>query len=115
MTDWLPRQLKICAKYGASFEPSSDRDKAGVASNTNLRPLNGLRHPPETGTCGWFIWGATSWSDAPDYFRPYHVAHLEELCPDVLPFLGLGPGWRFLIDSDRVDVWFDDSLLTPAQ
>jgi len=114
MPDWLARQLEICAKYGASFAPSSDEDKAGVASNTDLRPLNGLRHPPEPGTCGWFIWGGSVLSDSPEYFKPYHVAHLQELCPQVLPFLGLSPGWRFLIHGEHVDVWFDDSLLTPA-
>ena len=111
MTDWLTRQLETCAQHGASFAPSSNEDKAGVAANTELRPLNGLRHTPQAGTCGWFIWGGTTLSSSPDFFKPVHVSHLEQLCPEVLPFLGMAPGWRFLIDGQHTDVWFDDQLL----
>ena len=111
MTDWLQRQLQICERYGASFLPSSSSDKLGLARNTNLKPLNGLRHPPESGTCGWFIWGGTEFSEAVDFFQPLHVAHVEDKCPSAMPFLGLAPGWRFLVDEEHVDVWFDENLL----
>ncbi len=111
MTDWLPRQLEICDRFGASFLPSSDTETLGIARNTNLRPLNGLRHPPESDTCGWYLWGGVELSQAPDFFEPVHVSHLETRCPLALPFLGLGPGWRFLLDGDQVDVWFDPNLL----
>ena len=33
------------------------------------------------------------------------------LCPEVLEFLGLPPGYRFLLAIDYVDVWYDPSLL----
>jgi len=111
MTDWLPRQLEICERYGASFLPSSDPEKLGIARNTAVRPLNGLRHPPESGTCGWYLWGGTELSQSPNFFQPLHVSHLEETCPMAMPFLGLAPGWRFLVDGDQVGVWFDPSLL----
>ena len=113
MTDWLQCQLQICQQYGASFLPSSSSDKLGLARNTDLKPLNGLRHPPESGTCGWFIWGGEQFSEAADFFEPVHVTHLEERCPGALPFLGLAPGWRFLLAGEHVDVWFDQKLLNP--
>jgi hypothetical protein len=30
--------------------------------------------------------------------------------PEVVPFLALPPGWRFLLD-ENYDVWFDVTLL----
>jgi hypothetical protein len=40
------------------------------------------------------------------------VAHLSSWRPEVLKFLGLPPGWRFLTDvKGYEDVWHDPSLL----
>jgi hypothetical protein len=39
------------------------------------------------------------------------VSHLGDWCPTAIPYLGLPPGWRFLIASDHEEVWFDESLL----
>ena len=74
-------------------------------------PLNGLRHLPEVGTTGWFIWAGESLSSDPEFFQPLHVQHLLDWCPDVIPYLGLPPGWRFLIAPGHEDVWFDQTLL----
>jgi hypothetical protein len=49
-------------------------------------------------------------SDAPDFFVPLHVEHLTEWCPVVLRFLGLPPGWRFLVAGEYQDVREDRSL-----
>jgi len=50
-------------------------------------------------------------SDDPDFFRPLHVEHVAEWCPEVQPYLALPPGWRFLIAPGHEDVWFDPALL----
>ena len=42
---------------------------------------------------------------------PRHVSHLRDRLPEVEQYLGLAPGWRFLITPDYEDVWFDESLL----
>jgi hypothetical protein len=44
-----------------------------------------------------------------------HVRHLAEECPEILPYLGLPPGWRFLVTPDHEDIWFDQSLLEPER
>ncbi len=73
-------------------------------------PLHGLRHPPESGTTGWFIWSG-DYSEADDFFKPLHLYHLQEDCPAALPYLALPLGWRFLVAPGYADVWFDSSLL----
>jgi hypothetical protein len=85
----------------------------GVAAavGTGLLPLNGLRHPIEGATCGWYIWAGEEPSESSDFFQPLHVEHLSERCAEVLPYLGLAPGWRFLIANGHEDVWYDPSLL----
>jgi hypothetical protein len=73
-------------------------------------PIHGLRHPPAHDTNGWYIW-AGEFSTSPDFFAPIHTSHLIERLPQVLQFLGLPPGYRFLIAAEYVDVWFDSALL----
>lgn len=88
---------------------------AGVSDNVRASavPINGLRHPPEGDTTGWYIWaGQQGFSpDDLNFFKPMHIRHLAELCPAVLAYLGLPPGWRFLIAPNHEDVWEDKSLL----
>jgi hypothetical protein len=78
-------------------------------------PRNGLRHPPEGDTTGWYIWAGDTLSDDADFFEPLHVRHLVERCPELLKFLGLPPGWRFLVASAHEDVWEDESLLDVSE
>ena len=106
------RQREVCERYGSSFVASPADLKVGISENAKqgLGPLNGLRHRPERGTTGWYIWRGEELSQSPDFFVPLCVAHLEIWCAEALPFLGLAPGWRFLTTGDYVDVWFDETL-----
>jgi len=85
----------------------------GVALKTQLSfgPLNGLRHPPTATTCGWYLWGGLEFSEDPEFFLPIHVFHIPQRVPRAEKYLGLAPGWRFLIDANYEDVWFDANLL----
>lgn len=109
-------QRVLCQSYGADFWPVDDNMKVGVSLNVKdgVQTINGLRHPPEGDTAGWYIWAGEELGQAPDFFKPLHVAHLEQWCPQVIKYLGLAPGWRFLIANGYEDVWFDESILTPA-
>jgi len=108
----LESQSEICARFGAVPDSPASDEKLGVALDTlNRVPLNGLRHPPENGTCGWYIWGGTEFPRDDDGFSPLHVGHLSEYCPGAIRFLALPPGWRFLTDGAHADVWQDQELL----
>lgn len=108
-----PAQAAVCRRFGAGSLPVRAHEKVGLARNTGRQqqPLNGLRHAPEDGTSGWFIWAGEQLSQSPDFFVPVHAVHLSELLPEVERYLALPPGWRFLIAGDYEDVWFDPSLL----
>jgi len=109
-------QEGICARFEAKFMPTDETYKLGMSDSAMRyeQPLNGLRHPPESGTSGWFIWGGEQLGSDPGFFKPIHVHHVRELCPAVLPYLALPPGWRFLIADGCEDVWFDEALLNPS-
>ena len=105
-------QEEICRKYSSDCILPVAKTKVGVALNTlDKEPLNALRHPPESDTCGWYIWGGEELSDAPDFFQPLHVEHLSEKCPEIVSYLGLAPGWRVLLAEGYEDVWYDETLL----
>jgi hypothetical protein len=58
------------------------------------------------------IWRGTHLSQADDFFESLHARHLSDWCPDAIRFLGLPPGWRFLVAPGQEDVWYDATLLT---
>lgn len=107
------KQKDICSRFGAPFAGCDLNLKVGISRNVKdgVRPLNGLRIKPEGDTCGWYIWAGEKFSEEPDFFVPLHAAHLEEWAPLILPYLGLPPGWRFLITEAYEDVWEDKQLL----
>ncbi|HKR65947.1 MAG TPA: hypothetical protein VJZ00_19605 [Thermoanaerobaculia bacterium] len=106
-------QASICAKYGATPFAVSSGLKAGVAANvwSGLVPLNGLRHPQAGDSSGWYLWAGEEFSTDPDLWRAVHIEHLSDIRPEVMKYLALPPGWRFLIARDYEDVWYDESLL----
>ena len=110
------KQREICTRFGATFYKCDCNLKVGISRNVKdgVKPINGLRIKPDGDTNGWYIW-AGEWSDADDFFVPLHGNHLEEWVPLVLPYLGLEPGWRFLIDENYEDVWQDIELLKRYQ
>ena len=106
------QQLECCKKQGADYFPSPAHLKVGIALNERegLLPINGLRHPPEGDTTGWYIWAGEELPDDPDFFKPLHIDHLPDWCPVALCYLGLPPGWRFLVAGDYEDIWYDEFL-----
>jgi hypothetical protein len=112
--DWINIQMEVCNKYNSPFIEAPLDLRIGIALNVRdgIYPINGLRHKPEREITGWFIWAGERFSHNPDFFVPLHVAHLSEWCPNVIKYLGLSPGWRFLIAPPSYeDVWVDKSLL----
>ena len=114
MTNHEGAQRLICKKYGANWDAPAVETKAGVQRlfTFNSPPIHGLRHPAEPGTSGWFIWeGSSSIPNDDSFFVPMHIIHIVEKWPPLVQYLGLPPGWRFLIAPEYEDVWFDASLL----
>lgn len=112
MTDSECQRL-VCSRVGAGFFPAPSCQKLGISNGAlaGERPLHGLRHPPEGDTTGWYIWSGEELSEDPELFKPIHVSHLTEIDPELVQFLGLPPGWRFLFDNGYEDIWFDEELL----
>lgn len=104
--------MQRCSRYGLAPVAWPPHLKVGIARNVRdgVLPINGLRHLPVGDTTGWYIWAGEEPSLDPEFFVPLHVAHLAEWCPAALRFLGLPPGWRFLVSGDHEDVWEDPAL-----
>lgn len=107
----MQSQEEICKKFGATPMLSKTNEKLGIAIETlGKQPINGLRHNPENGTCGWYIWCGEEMSEDPDFFKPLHVSHLAGYLPEIEQYLSLPPGYRFLVAEGYEDVWHDPQL-----
>ncbi|WP_298481439.1 hypothetical protein [uncultured Maribacter sp.] len=103
-------QKQICKKYNSDFNEIDEKLFIGVSSNLELEPINGLRHPKHGKMSGWYIWSG-EWSNDDDFFEPLCLEHLIEKKPDLIKYLGLNVGFRFLADKKGyVDVWYDKSI-----
>ena len=62
--DFDKEQKMLCEKYNAPFLASPCFLKVGIALNVKDGnfPINGLRHPPEGDTSGWYIWAGEGFS-----------------------------------------------------
>lgn len=94
----------------ASTDDKLGASRAMIEADSWDWPVHRLRHPPEADTTGWYLWTGEL-QDDPSFFRPWHVAHALNRCPELAPLLDLPPGSRFVFAPDYTDVWQDDSLL----
>ena len=53
----IAEQKKLCDKYKLPWVESPAHLKVGIAENvkSGILPINGLRHPIENGTTGWYM------------------------------------------------------------
>ncbi|MBW8201956.1 hypothetical protein [Flagellimonas abyssi] len=114
--EYISEQKKLCLSYGAKYQIAQWGEFIGLGKNFDPKanPLNGLRHPKDGNTTGWYIWSGQDFDTNDDtFFEPVHLNHLIELCPDIVKYLGLPAGWRFLYaeGGNYEDVWRDASLL----
>jgi hypothetical protein len=106
----IESQKETCATHNSQWKPINKKLRVGVSSNLYTDPINGLRHPSEKGTTGWFIWTG-KYSERDDFFQPMCAEHLLQIRPDIIKYLGLDIGYRFLTDKNGyVDIWFDEKL-----
>jgi hypothetical protein len=103
-----PEQLAVCKRFNSVVVVPLAGEKLGIALNTLTHvPLHAVRRQIENGTCGWYLWGG-EYSSADDFYQPMHVDHLPSICPQIIPYLALAPGWRLILAPDYEDVWFDE-------
>jgi len=106
----IDKQKEICKTNNSNWKPINKKLKVGISANLDKDPINGLRHPSEKGTTGWFIWTG-EYSEADDFFQPICAEHLLQQRPDIIKYLGLVIGFRFLADRNNYeDIWFDEKL-----
>jgi hypothetical protein len=115
-TSWEQHQLAACAAKNVDPVDVGPDEKLGISRNVRpgVLPIQGVRHLPENGTCGWYIW-AGEMSEDPSFFEPIHVSHLADRCAEAMRFLLLPPGWSFAVTADGYDAWFEPTVdLTPS-
>ena len=103
----IEEQQLLCEEFGSAYVEVSGDDVVAVAVQTlNKDPIVGLRKKAEGDEqVAWYIYGGEQVSSDAD-FEIMAVRELQDIAPEVLPYLALDQGFRFMIDADDYeDVW----------
>jgi hypothetical protein len=105
MTALSDLQQDVCGNIGAQFLVCDHSLKIELAEILIHDVFPSTATSPTRGRNGGMVHlVGRNLSDAPDFFVPLHAIHLHERCPEILKYLGLAPGWRFLIAPGYEDV-----------
>lgn len=107
LAELIAEQKLLCEEFGSAYVEVSGDDVIAIAVKTlNKDPLVGIRKKAETEeNISWYIYGGEL-EEGTDDFETMTVRQLQEIAPDVLPYLALETGYRFMIDGDDYeDVW----------
>ena len=111
LQELIAEQKLLCEEVGSAYVEVSGDDVVAVAVNTlEQEPIVGIRKKPESvENVSWFIYGGEQVSNE-EAFETMTVRELQDIMPDVLPYLALEQGFRFMIDGDDYeDVWKEDA------
>ncbi|MBS4431123.1 MULTISPECIES: hypothetical protein [Pectobacterium] len=103
------QQKQTCDKYQLPLHPPEEM--IAIALDTlQHSPIYGTRIVlPENGTISWFI-HCGDYSAESGFYQALHTSHLEEMLPEVIPYLFLPEGTKFIIDrAGYEDVWQDEA------
>lgn len=107
LQDLIEEQKLLCEEFDSAYIQVKSEDLVAVAvQSLNKEPIVGIRKTPESAqAAAWYIY-AGELEDGEDAFEVMTVKALEEILPEVLPYLALQAGFRFMIDHDDYeDVW----------
>ncbi|ALH96032.1 hypothetical protein [Acinetobacter equi] len=107
LQELIAEQKLLCEEVGSAYIEVKGDDVVAVAVHTlNQDPIVGIRKPVETEeNVSWYIYGGEL-QEGEDFFETMTVKKLQDIIPEVLPYLALDIGYRFMIDGDDYeDVW----------
>lgn len=99
-----------CMKFNSKFVQTSKNEMVAVALDSLGKiPITGIRNVLEEGENISCFFYCGEFSEDDDFFKPIHISHLENYLPEVIPYLALGEGFRFVIDKQgHEDVWKEE-------
>lgn len=106
LAELIAEQKLLCEEVGSAYVEVKGDDVIAVAVHTlNKDPIVGIRKLAEgEEQVSWYIYGGEL--EGADSFETMTVRKFQELAPEVLPYLALDVGYRFMIDADDYeDVW----------
>ena len=109
--NYIEQQKVLCKELRVRWTQIEPNQIIGLSIDISQQPIHGLRHPIENKSAGWYVWTG-EYSESVDFYKPVHAGHLVDIKPELLKYLGLPPGYRFLIDDGGYeDIWYDKTLL----
>jgi hypothetical protein len=102
----------VCERFSLCPQTPHLDSVIGLAiASVGKGEINGLRHPIQGNSNGWYIWYG-EYSNSDDFFSPVCIKHLNKYFnKDINEYLDLPIGFRFLIANNYEDVWYDEKLL----
>jgi len=103
LQELIAEQKLLCEEVGSAYVEVTGDDVVAVAVHT----LKQDKKPETAENISWYIYGGEPSSE--ETFETMTVRELQDIAPEVLPYLALETGFRFMIDADDYeDVWKEE-------
>lgn len=107
LQELIAEQKLLCEEVESAYIEVKGDDVVAIAVQTlDQEPIVGIRKPAETPeNISWYIYGGEL-PEGDAVFETISIKKLQDILPEVLPYLALDVGYRFMIDGDDYeDVW----------
>ncbi|WP_228714933.1 immunity protein Imm33 domain-containing protein [Acinetobacter pullicarnis] len=112
LQDLIDEQKLLCEEFDSAYIEVKGDDLVAVAlQSIKQEPIVGIRKKPIPGeSVAWYIYGGELQTKDED-FEIMSIKELQDILPEVLPYLALDHGYRFMIDQDDYeDVWKEEAF-----
>lgn len=108
----IDMQREVCKRFGATHYASDENNTVYFAGETQgLLPVHGERVRGGENQSGWYVWCGGNRFDRDDFFQEMSVFEFAGRVPLAYSFLGLPPGFKFLVAGGHQRAWLEEGLL----
>ncbi len=104
-------QQECCEHYSSNYTPTELEQLVVISDGIyeGAVPVEGVRYPSPSHMTGWWL-TTDNYNGDVDTLQSVHFRHIVEKRPELAIYMGLKPGYRFLLGGKDEHVWFDEKV-----
>lgn len=104
-------QIEICETYSSKLAFTKVNQNIVISDGVlDGRPVEAVKYEAPEHMSGWYI-TTDLYNDDINTLQQIQLPDLKLKRPELVKFLALDNGFRFVVDKENIEVWFDEEVL----